>query len=46
MQAERAAFDAFEPDDFVTPGVSFEVLPCPMRLPRRTSRLARRWLRN
>ena len=32
-QAEEAAFQPFEPDDFTTPGTGFEVLPCPTKLP-------------
>ena len=31
-QAEEAAFQPFEPDDFTTPGTGFEV-PCPTKLP-------------
>ena len=32
-QAEAAAFEPFEPDDFSTPGEGFDVLPCPSKLP-------------
>eukprot|EP00966_Prymnesium_polylepis_P333320 7388792-Prymnesium_polylepis.1 len=32
-QAEEAAFQPFEPDDFFTPGTGLEVLPCPAKLP-------------
>ena len=34
LQAERAAFEPFVPNGFVTLGEGFEVLPCPARLPQ------------
>ena len=34
LQAERAAFEPCVPNDFVTLGEGFEVLPCPARLPQ------------
>ena len=33
QQAEAAAFEPFEPDNFKGEGESFEVLPCPTRVP-------------
>lgn len=32
-QAEEAAFQPFEPDDFTTTSTGFDVLPCPTKLP-------------
>eukprot|EP00966_Prymnesium_polylepis_P282839 6535240-Prymnesium_polylepis.1 len=32
-QAELAAFEPFEPEDFQSPGSGFEVQPCPAKLP-------------
>ena len=34
LQAEHAAFEPFVPNDFVTLGEGFEVMPCPARLPQ------------
>ena len=44
-QEEAAAFTAFEPEDFSTPGEGFNVLPCPARLPHDlyTSQKLARW---